>query len=226
MIRWLRDLMDRYDQLSLRERIIVLVATILSITLLWDTLLISPLDRERKLRLQQVEGLRAEVSGLEQSVETVVAQSTADPDRENRGTLEKLQKQIAEIDAQLAGATSGLIAPREMSQVLQQMLTRTSRLTLHALRTLPPEAVIAPMAGDTAAAQAALKTGATQIYKHGVELQIDGTYLETLRFLQSLEALPWRFFWDRAEYTVAQHPQGRLKLVIFTLGLQPGWLGV
>jgi MSHA biogenesis protein MshJ len=186
----------------------------------------TPLERQRRSRLQQVEALRAEVSGLEQSIEAVVAQGSADPDRDNRAALEKLQKQIADLDTKLAGATSGLIAPREMAQVLQQMLSRTSKLTLRALRTLPPEAVIAPRAGDTTATQAALKAGATQVYKHGVELEVDGTYLEALHFLQSLEALPWRFFWDRVEYRVEQHPQGHLKLIIYTLGLQQGWVGV
>jgi MSHA biogenesis protein MshJ len=226
VILWLRDMMDRYDHLSLRERVLVLAGVVGLITLVWDTTLMGPLDRDRRGRLQQVEGLRAEVSGLEQSVDAIVAQGTADPDRDNRAQVEKLGKQIADLDAQLAGATSGLIAPHEMGQVLQQMLARTSKLTLRALRTLPPEAVIAPMVGDNSAAQAATRVGATQVYKHGIELEIDGTYLEALHFLQAIEALPWRFFWDRAEYTVEQHPQGRLKLTLYTLGLQEGWLGV
>jgi MSHA biogenesis protein MshJ len=222
---WLQDLMDRYDQRSLRERVIVLLAVVLLIALLWDSVLMSPLDRQRKATLQAIEGLRAEVSGLEQSVQAIVAQNT-DPEGPERAAIAKLRKDIEEIDRQLAGATSGLIAPREMAQVLGQMLARTSKLTLKGLRTLPPEAVIAPLTGDRAATEAAVKSGATQVYKHGLELEVDGSYLEALHFLESLEALPWRFFWDRVDYVVEQHPQGRLKLVIYTLGLQEGWIGV
>jgi MSHA biogenesis protein MshJ len=228
MTQWLRDLMDRYDQLSLRERVMVLGAALLLLTLLWDSLLMAPLEREGKRRLMQVQALRAEVSGLEQSVEAIVGQGAADPDRASRDAIDKLRQEIATLDTELAGATSGLIAPKEMAQVLEQLLKRTSRLTLHALRTLPPEAVIAPPAGATGAAgaEAPARTDQAQIYRHGVELELDGTYLETLSFLQAVETLPWRFFWDRIDFRVVDHPQGRVKLVLYTLGLQEGWIGV
>jgi MSHA biogenesis protein MshJ len=215
---WLRDLMDRYDQLSLRERIIVLIATLLLIALIWDSAFMGPLDRDRKGRLQQVEGLRAEVSGLEQSIEALVEQGAANPAPDSKAVIEALNAEIAEIDRRLAGATSGLIDPKEMSQVLEQVLARASRLTLQALRTLPPQAVVAPNAQPGG--------GAAQIYKHGVELELTGSYLDTLYFLQQLEALPWRFFWDHIEYTVEQHPRGRVKLRLYTLGLEEGWIGV
>lgn len=110
-----------------------------------------------------------------------------------------------------------------MAQVLEQLLARTSRMTLHALRTLPPESVTP---SDARPATATPEAPAAQIYKHGVELELGGTYLETLNFLQAVEALPWRFFWDRIEFTVQAHPEGRVKLTLYTLGLQEGWIGV
>jgi MSHA biogenesis protein MshJ len=226
MTQLLRDLMDRFDQLSLRERVIVLIAMALLLALLWDGLLMAPLERERKIRRQQVEQLRAEVSGLEHSVEAIVAQGAADPKRQGQGATDKLRAEIAALDERLAGATSGLIAPREMPQVLEQLLARASRMTLHGLRTLPPEAVLPAVPETPATAGAPPPAATAQIYRHGVDLEVGGTYLETLAFLQALETLPWRFFWDRIEYRIEQHPQGRLKLRLYTLGLQEGWIGV
>jgi len=220
MTLWLRDLVDRFDLLSLRERALIMGALVLLMIFVWYNALISPQERVRKIRLSQVEAMRAEVSGLEQSIETIVAQGAIDPDRQSREAIERVKNEVAALDARLAGATSGLIAPKEMAQVLEQLLARTSRMTLHALRTLPPEAVIAPSGQATPGAPAA------QIYKHGVELELDGTYLETLSFLQAVETLPWRFFWDHIEFTVVAHPQGRVKLTLYTLGLQEGWIGV
>lgn len=218
MTLWLRDLMDRYDQLSLRERIIVLIATLLLIALVWDSVFMGPLDKERKGRLQQIDALSAEVGGLEQSIEALVEQGAANPAPDSEAAVEALRAEIGEIDRRLAGATSGLIDPKEMAQVLEQVLARARRLTLHGLRTLPPQAVVAPnaQAGGNAA----------QIYKHGVEMELTGSYLDTLYFLQQLEALPWRFFWDHVEYAVEQHPRGRVKLRLYTLGLEEGWIGV
>lgn len=223
MTLWLRDLMDRFDQLSLRERVIVLIAALLLIALVWDSTFMAPLDKERRNRMQQIDVLRAEISGLNQSIEALVAQGAANPRQSSRATVDALHAEIKEIDRRLAGVTSGLIAPKEMAQVLEQVLARASRLTLHGLRTLPPQGVVAP--GTSATAQPG-PPGAAQIYKHGVELELSGSYLDTLYFLQALEALPWRFFWDRIEFTVEQHPRGRVKLRLYTLGLEEGWIGV
>jgi MSHA biogenesis protein MshJ len=218
---WLRDLIDRYDQLSLRERIIVLVAALLLMALIWDSLFMAPLDRARKGTMQQIDALRAEISGLDMSIEALVAQGAAGPKGGSRTTADDLRADIKELDGKLAGVTSGLIAPKEMSRVLEQVLARASRLSLRALRTLPPEGVVAPgTATNPSGAPAA------QIYKHTVELELSGNYLDTLYFLQALEALPWRFFWERIEYTVDQHPRGTVKLRLYTLGLDEAWIGV
>ncbi|MGH8442344.1 MAG: type II secretion system protein GspM [Nevskiaceae bacterium] len=221
MTLWLRDLMDRYDQLSLRERILVLAATLLLLALIWNSTFIAPLDKERKSRVGQIEAVRAEIAGLEQSIEALVAQGATEGQQPSHASADALKAEIEEIDRRLAGVTSGLIAPKEMSHVLEQVLGRAKRLTLLSLRTLPPEAVIAP---GTAAAQPGAASAA-QIYKHGVELELNGGYLEALYFLQALEALPWRFLWDRVEYT-ADGAQGTLKLRVYTLGLDEGWIGV
>jgi MSHA biogenesis protein MshJ len=180
----------------------------------------TPLDRQRKSNLQQIDALRAEIGGLDQSIEALVAQGAADPKKSSADTAGLLRAEIQDIDRRLAGVTSGLIAPKEMSQVLEQVLARAGRLTLHSLRTLPAEGVVAP------GADAAAGRPAAQIYKHGVELDLSGNYLDTLYFLQALEALPWRFFWDRIEFAVEQHPRGRVRLRLYTLGLEEGWIGV
>jgi len=219
---WLRDLMDRYDQLSLRERVIVLVAALLLIALIWDSTFMAPLDKDRKSKLQQIEALRAEVAGLDQSIETLVGQGAAQPQESSHARADALREEIKDIERRMAGVTSGLIAPKEMSHVLEQVLARANRMTLQGLRTLPAEGVIAPGSDP---AQPGGASGA-QIYKHGIEIELSGGYLDTLYFLQALEALPWRFLWDSIEYTVEQYPRGHVKLRLYTLGLEEGWIGV
>jgi MSHA biogenesis protein MshJ len=60
-----------------------------------------------------------------------------------------------------------------------------------------------------------------------VELELSGDYMDTLYFLQALEALPWRFFWDRVEYVAGEgETRGRLTLRLYTLGLEEAWIGV
>ena len=183
------------------------------------SLFAAPRARARAQSKQQVEVLVAEVAGLEQSIETLAKQGQKDPDRGLSAEIAVLKKEIPELDARLAGATTGLIGPEEMTQVLRQLLQRASKLEISGLRTIPATPVIVD------AQENGVVTGA-KIYKHGLELELAGGYLDVLRFLQSMESLQWRFFWDQIELQVEQYPRARVRLVVYTLSLEEGWIGV
>jgi len=218
-LRRLRDLADRYDALSLRERSLIAVAVVGLIALIWHTVLMSPLERERRGREQRVAALRVETEQLAKAAEELEQRGHQDPDRATREAIDALGREIAAADGQLRDLTAGLIEPREMARVLEQILARKTELRLIALRSLPGQPLLAAEPGATAPPQ-------VQIYKHGVELELEGGYLPALRFLQALQALPWRFFWERLEYQVPEHPRGRLRMTLYTLSLQEGWIGV
>lgn len=217
---WLRNALDRFDMLSVRERVLVLAAVIAVLMVVWDTLFAAPREKERKQRQGQVEALRAEVTGLEQSIQVLAAQSEAGPDPALREEIRKMRKELPEIEARLSGATTGLIGPEEMTQVLRQLLRQASRLKLRALRTLEAAPVLSEVQ------EAAPTQPGTLIFKHGLELELGGSYMDVLHFLQALEALEWRFFWDQIEFQVEEHPRARVRVVIYTLSLEEGWIGV
>lgn len=216
----LGNLLDRYDLMSVRERVLVLVAVLAVMAVVWDTVFSAPLDRERKQRLQQVEALRAEVSGLEESVGVLASKGVEDQNAALNDEIARISKELPELEARLAGATSGLIGAEEMTQVLRQLLKRAERLQVRALRTLDAAPVMADVQ-DTVA-----PTAGARIFKHGLEIELAGAYLDVLRFLQAMESLQWRFFWDQVELEVEQHPRTRVRLVVYTLSLEEGWIGV
>jgi MSHA biogenesis protein MshJ len=57
-------------------------------------------------------------------------------------------------------------------------------------------------------------------------MEIRGGYLSTLRYLEELEDLPWRFFWKSLNYEVLEYPEARVVLTVETLSLREGWIGV
>lgn len=225
-MRW-TELLDRFDRLSLRERGLVAAALLGLMLVIWDVAVQGPLQRKHRVREQAMVALRAEVQGLEQSAQTLAAQVQDDPVRAASQAVAALKAEIAGLDQRLTGATAGLIEPREMGRVLEDVLARTARLKLLSLRTLPAEPLVpvAPAAATAPAAQPAAAAG-PQVWRHGVEIEVSGSYLDTLEFLQALEALPWRFYWDRVDFAVEQHPRGRARLLVHTLGLREGWIGV
>jgi len=220
-MQWLQDLSDRYDALSLRERALVMAAVLGAVALLWDYRLMGPLDKSRALHRQQMEAVRHDITRLEAAVAEIAESSTAPPEVALREQAARLQADLRALDERLHGLTAGLIEPRQMTRVLEQVLARKSGLRLASLRTLPPEAIM-----PESAAQPGAAPGAARIFKHGVELTLEGGYLDTLRFLEALEELEWRFFWDRIELAVVEHPRATVKLKLYTLSLQEGWIGV
>ena len=68
--------------------------------------------------------------------------------------------------------------------------------------------------------QAALQV--SDIGRYELRLELEGSYLGTLRYLRALEALPWKFFWESVDYEVIEYPLARVTLQIYTLGLLKG----
>jgi len=64
------------------------------------------------------------------------------------------------------------------------------------------------------------------IYKHGIELTLQGSYLDVLRYLAAIENIGVRFFWERVEYQVEQYPLGEVSIEVFTLSTQEQLLDV
>ena len=214
---WWRDLVDRIDALSLRERVLVLLAALALIAVLWDSLLMRPVERSRKHMEPDVAALRAEVERLHVAITELAVQRGGDPNAVLRARVQQERTGISDLDRQLGGLTSALIAPEQMVQVLDQVLDRRKRLGLVALRSLPAEPLASLVPGEALP---------SQIYRHGVEIELDGTYLDLLDYLRALDQLQWRFYWQTLELDVTSHPRLRVKLTAYTLGQEEAWIGV
>lgn len=208
-------LAERIDAMSLRERAMLMAIVLLLIWSAWQLLLMGPMSERRTAQTQQVETLRAQVTALNQAVQTMAAEVAKDPQAEARRQLEALAVQQQEVDRALAEATASLIAPREMGAVLESILGRHQGLRLHGLRSLDPEPV------DLGAV-----TGTAPLYRHGMTIDVEGSYLDLLQFLRTLEGLPWQFIWRDLQIKRGEHSHSRMQLTLYTMSFSEGWLGV
>ena len=83
-----------------------------------------------------------------------------------------------------------------------------------------------PFVGMEPAVKPAAPTGSGQIYRHGVEIAVSGSYLDLLAYLKDLEKLPNQLYWGKLELSAAAYPQVTLKLSVYTLSLNLAWLVV
>ena len=93
---------------------------------------------------------------------------------------------------------------------------------------LSSEPVISPNASGTDKAAKPTDSGREQVavYRHGVEIVFRGSYLATLDYLQSLQSLPWDFYWDGVQLQVEDYPKAQVRITVYTLSLKRGWIGV
>ena len=66
--------------------------------------------------------------------------------------------------------------------------------------------------------------GAPTIYRHGVELVLEGSFNDLLAYLHALENMPQHVLWGPMGLQVQQYPVSRLTLRLYTVSRQRHWL--
>ena len=211
----LKQYAQRIDNASLRERVLLFLATALVLVFLVNVTLIKPLrDAQRRLSSDIAQNER-ELRTIQGEVQRLARARGADPDARNRERGAVLRAELATLDSQIAEEQRRFTPPQRMREVLQEMLQREKRLRLIDLKTLP--------VSDLTATQA---QAGRRVFRHGVELTLAGSYLDLYAYLSALERLSTQLYWGRAEMVVAEYPVATLKLTVYTLSFDQAWLVV
>lgn len=232
----IQQLFDRFDALTLRERIIIALALVVALLLIWHSLVMEPISNQQKRLASDIKSLRQQVSDVKTQTEIIIRNQEDDPNRENRARLAKLKQQVSVLNEQLREKMHGLIDPSQMALVLERVLTQKTNLKLQRVQSLAARPLLEnEQNSDTQGANVALltsdltdtaeKTG-VGIFRHTLQIEFTGSYMSTLAYLHALEKLPWEFYWNEVSLKVEKHPQSRIIISVHTLSLQEGWIGV
>lgn len=215
-------LIERFGALSARERILILVALFAVAYQLAD---LAVLDRQYR----QIEQLNREIAQdngaiarLNTELNALSTQARHDPNVALREELALARRQVGQLQARLEHLTGEMVSPQGMARFLEELLIQEDELQMVRLKTLETTALPTGESGedDASGPQRPL------LHRHGFEIEFTGGYMATLRYLQALEALPWRFFWDSVDYQVVAYPQSTVRLKLHTLSLSEDWIGV
>lgn len=77
---------------------------------------------------------------------------------------------------------------------------------------------------STAAGTPAAPKPRELLYRHGVEIVLQGSYLDMIQYMDALQALPAQLFWGKARLDASQYPGARLTLTLYTLSLDTRWM--
>jgi len=207
------QLVSTVDALSVRERVLILMTILVLIGTVWQTLLMEPLAKQAKERRTELAALEERIDVANRGLEEQILQIAGGSDAQ-RTRIASLQDRIAEINATLGDHAAELIDPSEMAQVLEGVLKEQSRLSLVQISNTTPEFLAASDAED-----------AVTFYRHGLEIEVEGSYMACLEYLNAIEALPWRLYWQVLELDVLDYPRNRIRIEVSTLSLDEEWIG-
>ncbi len=217
MTSWYKANAEKFNALSLRERMLLGLVLLVVISLGWWHFYAQP--TMQRLALQQQENQRissevdrtlAAISGIRQRIATGVH-------NEKQQKLAQLRNKLDEVEEHLRLRTVELIDPKDMFEFMSQMVYKESKLTLLHLKRREVKPAIALVEGEQ---------GDAGIYRHVLEVKFSGKFADILKYMQSLETLDWKLIWDEVEILSQEYPQITVELVISTLSTRKEWLGV
>lgn len=209
------------DKLSLRERAIVLVAGLLVIYGIWHLVWFSGASAERQELLARQNSTESQIASVTQEIDLLNRVLSGDASSEKQRQLAVLEARVEQLDSDLARLAQGLVPAADLSIVLRDLLEETEGLTLRTLSTGPVE----QLNFDEATNEEAGNDGAS-VYKHPVNLTFEGGYFAVMQFVERLESLDWRLYFDRLQYRVSDYPRAEVELGVYTLSAERGNLSV
>lgn len=213
-------MMERYNQMSLRERGLIFGATLVLTFMGWQLLLMDPLTARATAAGRQLADAqeRAQLAGT-------AGQAVAENPAVTAVARERsLRERRAQLEQELVDASRGYVPPERMTDVLRQLLEIQHGLRLISLRNLPAEPLgDAGKASVPGADKAAAEHGP---YLHPVEIEFEGDYASVVGYLHSLENLTLRLRWREIAVTAHKYPMNRVRIEIATLSLSRDWMTV
>lgn len=119
--------------------------------------------------------------------------------------IERLNRQLSRLNSNVDQRMRSLVGPEQMAGLLLSVLEQGSGLTLLGLTNLPAEEM------------AQSREGGQRLYRHGLALELSGSYLQLLDYARRLESLSGRIFWNSLSFELEAYPTGHIRLEFFTI---------
>lgn len=201
--RWQRA-RRAFDARLDNERRLIIVAVSCVIWLGMDTVWVTPSYEKMGAILKRQRTIESTRDTLRVLVGRHAAEIEAQQ-REAKAQLDLTRSRVRAGQESLREVQSTLAPAREMHQVLQGLLAQHGQLRVKAMKTMPPREVNLGVAGGSG-------TESLQLFRHGMEISIQGSFHELLAWLTSVENLPHRLLWD--DIKLNSDEQSRLTLTV------------
>ncbi len=236
-MRYWQLISSKFEALNKRERWIICCALFTLVYAIINTLLLNPLFTHQKSLTNELETDQSQIQALTLQLNEYSHMVIVDPDTQNKERISALQANLQQLNTQLNGLQTSLISPDKMPELLRSLLKKNGKLKLIELKTLPTKDLLESasedantstptMPDDTKKQVLNISQPDAPVFKHSVEIKLEGRYLDLLEYVSELERMPWHVLWSKADLNAKNFPTSQLKLTVYTLSLDKTWLSI
>ncbi|XQW85541.1 hypothetical protein ACOYR1_02075 [Thalassotalea piscium] len=240
MPSFLQSYNDRFQAISIREQILILVTGIVVIGFVLYSLFIEENRLQSETLSKNILQIENNLASTQQTINVYEQALSEDPNTVVNEQILEYENKLGQIDIALLSLTSDLINPIQMRFALSDLLKLQKGVSLLAFDVLPAQSVsLAPTSAPTEMPNSEIASSAGQsqaeidaninsltLYKHGIKLTLSGSYFQLRNYLVKLEQLKWTFFWHKFDYKLKQYPNGILEVQLYSLSTKREFIGV
>ncbi len=211
---------EKFDALALRLRVLFTFVLIVILYMLFDLFWYSATAQQSKNLRLEIENNQRQVTELidiQNTLNSSVSKSRNNPKTQKIAVLEN---EIDKVKKQLTERTINLIPSDEMAAVLEQIIESSQTLKLISLNKNASVKL-----SDSNETDTDLSERAINLYRHSVEIVLEGNYGATYQFLKNLENMDRKVAFESFSYDVENYPKAKVRLVVSTLSLNKEWIG-
>lgn len=135
----IKQLTAQINARTLRERILIFVASILVLSWLLNVALLDPIFAKERQLVTQINTDQAEMNNLEAELNILHNGGVTNPNQKEFNQIKELSAQLKTLHQQVQNSQSSVVIAERIPDMLQDILSHHESLILVSLRTLPTD---------------------------------------------------------------------------------------
>jgi len=233
--RQLDSVIQNLESRAQAEKIIFMVVLIATLALSYLSIVFDPIRADINTSRTGINGVNRQILVQQNSYAEKYDASLEDPDKFANDRLVVIARAQAQLQGEINSLAGDFVTPNEMINILTSVLERQAGLELVSFgnqSATPLREGVSNVAELLAATGAVnlddvVTTGVSgQVYEHGLVIEFEGDFFNTLKYLRFLEDITGSFFWDSISFRQLDWPNAHIILEIHTLSTNQGFIGV
>ena len=240
-----RKYADKFLTITPREQYLVLATGFIFVTFIFYSLFIEASFVELDKSQKAVTQLSLSNASNEDSINLYNEVLTHDPNVKVNKDIAHYEKKLAATDKELLTLTSDLIDPVQMRFALLELLDLQKGVSLVSFELVGVKEISfnaqkpAPASNekndkkdintDNEKVLVSVQSSDSEgfnLYQHGIRVKLKGSYFQLRDYLQQLENLSWKFFWQDFQYDLQTYPESEVEIEMYSLSTKREFIGV